>query len=222
MTDKTKKIQLDYVACLYFKRELLFFRQAYDNPSNSIFEFYIKLKSHLISLKNFKDFIKEKSVLFKDRAELNAQKKGLNQLLNCAEYLRNKICGHVNSFFIEQAVTWSPEILSNVEGNVPQEQVEQYRTELFIKSLIESGINSYRIDFNDNTIFPSEIDLLYPPDLEKLMTFIRNVNEKSIQLLDQLIALTKNDVHFFDGIEEQLKAISVAAKMDFGTRNRNT
>ena len=222
MTDKTKEIQLDYVACLYFKRELLFFRQAYDNPSNSLFEFYIKLKSHLISLKNFKDFIKEKSVLFKDHIELNAQKKELNPLLNCAEYLRNKICGHVDSFFIEQAITWTPQILSNVEGNVPHEEVELCRTELFIKSLIESGINSYSIDFKDSTIFPSEIDLQYPPDFKKLMTFIGNVNEKSIMLLDQLIVLTESNVHFFDGIEEQLKAIYVAAKMDFGTKNKNT
>ena len=222
MTNETINIQLDYVACLYFKRELMFFHQAYDNPSIPFFDFYFKLKPHLVSLKNFKDFIKEKSILFKDHVELNAQKKELNPLLNCAEYLRNKICAHVDSLFIEQAVTWTPQILSNVEGHVPHEKLELYRTDLFIKSLIESGVNSYRIDFKDNTIFPSEIDLMYPPDFKKLMTFIGNVNEKSIQLLDQLIVLTESHVHFFDSIEEQLKAISVAAKMDFGTKYRNS
>ena len=210
--------QSDYFACLFYKRQLLFFRNVYDIDSSSYFDFYMKLSAHLISLKNFKDYIKEKSLYFKDKEELISLKKELFPLLECAEYLRNKISGHVDNAFVEQSVTWTPQMLSKVQTTVSVEKAEQYRTELFIKSLIESGINSYSVDYGNKGYYLGEIDLLYPPDFKRLMLFVEQVNEKSIKLLELLIPSIEMQVHFFEGLDEQLSALSYAASMDFGTK----
>ena len=62
----------------------MFFRNVYDIDSSSYFDFYMKLSAHLISLKNFKDYIKEKSLYFKDKEELISLKKELFPLLEGA------------------------------------------------------------------------------------------------------------------------------------------
>mgnify|MGYP003313595569 CR=1 FL=1 len=84
------------------------------------------------------------------------------------------------------------------------------RVDFFIKALIESAINSYRIDNPTQSFFCSEIDILYPPNHKEFMDFIGYVNEKNIQLLSNIADHLRPQIKFHDGLKGAFDAIKEA------------
>ena len=103
-----KSIESTFLTTLYFRQELLFFRGVYQSKSIGFFDFFMKLKPHLIALNNSKDFIDGVSFYIKDNETILKNRKQITLHLECCKYLRNKICGHLDDTFCEMAKKWEP------------------------------------------------------------------------------------------------------------------
>lgn len=215
-----KSIESTFLTTLYFRQELLFFRGVYQSKSIGFFDFFMKLKPHLIALNNSKDFIDGVSFYIKDNEMILKNRKQITLHLECCKYLRNKICGHLDDTFCEMAKKWEPTSLYKLSLETPREDENKLRVDFFIKALIESAINSYRIDNPTQSFFCSEIDILYPPNYKEFMDFIGYVNEKNIQLLSNIADHLRPQIKFHDGLKGAFDAIKEAADMDFGSKRK--
>ena len=207
-----------YVTCIFVKQQLLFFRTAYDKLSIGAFDFFTRLCPHLVALNNFKDFADKSSVYLKGNKELQKLRKSLTPKLEFVKYIRHRICGHIDNDFIEQAIKWTPQILMDISKDNDLQKCHLWIAELFAKSLIESAINSYQVDNNNQKIFSGEIDIMYPPNIKELMTVIGETNEKSIQFLELLSDVIKPHIHFYTDMKDILPALIEGGEMNFGTK----
>ena len=211
-------VVISYVKCLFIKQQLLYFRELYDEPSKGCFGFYTKLSPHLIALNNCKDFIDTVGLFIKDNVDLRQLRKSLTSQLECIKYIRHRICGHIDDLLAEQAVRWTPQILMDTETIRETEKRDYYVAELFAKSIIESTLNSFQKDFSNQTIFKSEIDIMYPPNFREFMTFIGDINEDCISFLEKLSNFLKTSVTFYKNFKDSIPAILEAGEMEFGTK----
>lgn len=216
----TKNIE-SYFLCLLFKAELASQLMRCKKKFYSFFEYYTFLKSCFISLKNFKDFIQKSSKLLVGHQELLAIRKTLTPKLECIEYMRNKICGHIDDDFVKFAIKWNPHMLAKTKEDKDYQGAEDmFRIELLSKSMIESAINSYIVDVPTQTIFKSEIDLFYTPNYAELTLFVLDIMHSSASFLDKFTEILKDDIELYD--DKDLKdAYLEAGLMDFGIKNAN-
>lgn len=215
-----KNIESTFLTTLYFRQELLYFRDIYNSNSIGFFDFFMKLKPHLIALNNSKDFIDGVSFYIKDNETIRQNRKQITQHLECCKYLRNKICGHLDDAFCEMAQKWEPTSLFKLSPDTSREDENRVRVDFFIKALIESAINSYRIDNPTQSFFCSEIDILYPPNYKEFMNFIGYTNENIIHLLSDIADYLRPQIKFHDGLKGAFDAIKEAANMDFGSKKK--
>ena len=215
-----KSTESTYLTALYFRRELLFYRDAYQNKSIGLFDFFMKLKPHLIALNNIKDFIDEVGLYIKDNETILSNRKKVTQHLECCKYLRHKICGHLDDVFCEMAKKWEPTALLKLPLSEHPEYERMWRVDMYTKALIESGINSFRKDKPSQLFFSDEIDIIYPPNRKQFMDFIGFTNETCIQLLSDIADHLEPNITFYDGLTDALEAIKEAAEMDFGVKNK--
>lgn len=214
----TKNIE-SYFLCLLFKAELTTYAMRCKKKFYSLFEYYTFLKSCFISLKNFKDFIQKSSKQLVGHQELLVIRKTLTPKLECIEYMRNKICGHIDDDFVNFAIKWNPHMMAEAkEDKDYQGKDEMFRIELLSKSMIESAINSYIVDVPTQTIFKSEIDLFYPQNYMELTTFIKDIISLSISFTDKFSKVLETDIEFYDD-KSLFKAYKEAGLMDFGIKS---
>ncbi len=213
-----KSIESTYLTALCLRQELLFYRDAYSGKGVLFFELFMKLKPLLIALTNTKEFIDGISFYVRDNENIRNKRKQITQRLECCRYLRNKICGHLDDEFCEMAKKWAPASLLKLESFDSPELNIRWSVNMFTKALIESAINSFRIDNPTQSFFSSEIDILYPPNNVQLMNFIEVANENCIQLLSDIADHLRPNINFYNGVDGAMDAIKEAAKMDFGTK----
>ena len=207
-----------YVKSLFIKQQLLYFRGSYNEPSKGCFAFYTKLSPHLIALNNCKDFIDTVGFFIKEDVDLQHLRKSLTPQLECIKYIRHRICGHIDDVLAEQAIRWTPQVLMDTGTIQESGKKDYYVAELFAKSIIESALNSFQKDFPNQTIFKSEIDIMYPPNYRELMTFIGEANEHCISFLEKLSNILKPSVTFYKDLKDSIPALLEAGEMEFGTR----
>lgn len=213
----TKNIE-SYFLCALIKTELISYDKRFQKGFYSLFEYYTHLKSCFITLKNFKDLIQKSSKLLIGHQELLNIRKDLTAKLECIEYMRNKICGHIDDDFIRFAIMWNPHIMIEVkEDNKGKGLEEMWRVEFLCKSLIESAINSYIVDVPNQTIFTSEIDLFYPPNYTELSNFVMDIINTSLSFLEMFSKILEKDINFYDK-DNIYEAYKEAGLMDFGIK----
>lgn len=213
----TKNIE-SYFLCVLIKTELISYDKRFQKGFYSLFEYYTHLKSCFITLKNFKDLIQKSSKLLIGHQELLNIRKDLTAKLECIEYMRNKICGHIDDDFIRFAIMWNPHIMIEVkEDNKGKGLEEMWRVEFLCKSLIESAINSYIVDVPNQTIFTSEIDLFYPPNYTELSNFVMDIINTSLSFLEMFSKILEKDINFYDK-DNIYEAYKEAGLMDFGIK----
>ena len=213
----TKNIE-SYFLCALIKTELISYDKRFQKGFYSLFEYYTHLKSCFITLKNFKDLIQKSSKLLIGHQELLNIRKDLTAKLECIEYMRNKICGHIDDDFIRFANMWNPHIMIEVkEDNKGKGLEEMWRVEFLCKSLIESAINSYIVDVPNQTIFKSEVDFFYKPSYTEFSAFVIDVISASISFIELFSNILNKDIKFYD--DSNLKeAYKEAGLMDFGIK----
>lgn len=215
-----KSIESTYLTSLYFSQELLHFRDAYQINSIGFFDFFMKLKPHLIALNNSKDFLDGVSFYIKDNKTICSHRAQITQHLECCKYLRNKICGHLDNEFCAMAQKWEPTSLLKLSSDILPEKERRGRVELYVKALIESAINSFRIDNPSQSFFNNEIDIFYPPSYKEFMNFIGYTNDNTIQILSDIAKHLQPQINFYDGLEGALNAIYEASQMNFGSKKK--
>ena len=207
-----------YSLCLLMKAELVSYKNSYQDRFYSFFEYYTFLKNCCITLKNFKDLIQRSSKLLIGHSELILIRKNLTPKLECIEYMRNKISGHIDNDFVRFAIKWNPHILIEPPKEKKEEGLDAiWRVELLSKSMIESAINSYIVDVPNQTIFTSEIDLFYPPNYIELSTFVIDIINTSISFLEIFSKVLQKDIEFY-GNNDLYEAYKEAGLMDFGIK----
>lgn len=207
-----------YSFCLLIKAELVSYKNRYQDKFHSFFEYYTFLKNCFITLKNFKDLIQKSSKLLHGHSELLLIRKNLTSKLECIEYIRNKICGHIDDDFVRFAIMWNPHMLVEPPKEKEEEGLDAIgRVELLSKSMIESAINSYIVDVPNQTIFASEIDLFYPPNYTELSTFVIDVVDTSLSFLEIFSTILEKDINFYDK-DNIYDAYKEAGLMDFGVK----
>lgn len=175
-----KSIESTYLVCLYIRQELLYFKHIYKTQSIGFFDFFMRLKPQLISLNNCKDFLDDVGLYIKDSESIVKQRKSISLHLECCKYLRNKVCGHLDDMFCEMALVWTPVVLSKLSDKVSLENQRRGRVDYFVRSLIESAINSYQEDNPGQQFFHGEIDMWYPDNCREFMSFITDCNDSCI------------------------------------------
>lgn len=215
---KIPKNAESYSFCLLIKAELVSYKNRYQDKFYSFFEYYIFIKNCFITLKNFKDLIQKSSKLLLGHSELLLIRKNLTSKLECIEYMRNKICGHIDDDFVRFAIMWNPHILIEIPKEKKEEELDDiWRVELLSKSMIESAINSYIVDVPNQTIFTSEIDLFYPPNYTELSNFVMDIINTSLSFLEMFSKILEKDINFYDK-DNIYEAYKEAGLMDFGIK----
>jgi hypothetical protein len=215
--ENTNNIE-SYFLCILIKAELISYDKRFQKGFYSLFEYYTHLKSCFITLKNFKDLIQKSSKLLIGYQELLNIRKDLTAKLECIEYMRNKICGHIDDDFVRFAIKWNPHIMVEIkEDNKGKGLEEIWRVELLCKSLIESAINSYIADVPNQTIFKSEVDFFYKPSYTGFSSFVIDVIIASISFTEMFAKVLAKDINFYDEINLK-EAYKEAGLMNFGIK----
>ena len=207
-----------YFLCLLLKKELESHRNRYKRKFYSTYDFYIWIKQSFITLKNFKDFIQKSSKLLAEYNDLLELRKQLTPGLEFVEYVRNKICGHIDDNFIKYAIMWNPHVVEKSKSNENNKSTDiLLRVELFAKSLVESAVNSFIVDVPKQSIFKSEIDFFYTPSYIKLRIIIVEIINTAIEFIDNFSSKLEKDIVYYDD-NELINAYEIAKIMDFGTK----
>lgn len=214
----TKNIESFFLSIL-IKAELISYERRSQKGFYSLFEYYTHLKSCFITLKNFKDLIQKSSKLLIGHQDILNKRRALSAKLECIEYMRNKICGHIDEDFVRFAIKWNPHIMVEIkEDNKGNELEEIWRVELLCKSLIESAINSYIADVPNQTIFKSEVDFFYTPSYKGFSAFVTEVIIESISFIEMFSKVLGADIKFYDDNNLQ-DAYKEAGFMGFGIKH---
>ncbi len=140
----------------------------------------IFIKHALVSVANLADLIAANSMIYKEFPEISALYKPLEKKYEFCKYIRNKFVGHTNKTLIEKAVEWRPELRSAIFD-------DKDATLSFINiSVLETIINTYVDDAGNHRIFSGETDLIYPPDMDRFMTFVTEIVRGGIALAKSL------------------------------------
>lgn len=141
----------------------------------------LHLKSSLVTLANVSDFEAAVRASYKDYPEPSAVFKPLKKQFEFAKYLRNKFVGHIHADLLTKALEWQP-MLRQVLPSGNDENVMV----LVNLWLLETAINTYVDADETHKIFPSETDLMYPPDWERFAEFLQATIQGGIQYLTLL------------------------------------
>src|SRR5690606_15697343 len=96
------------------------------------------------------------------------------------KYLRNVYVGHIDPRLICKAYEWRPEMRA-----LP-EQRDLAATLLLNIYVLETAINTYVAPDGSHGMFPSETDLVYPPDMERFCTWLSGAVRLAIKITDAL------------------------------------
>lgn len=129
--------------------------------------------------------------------------------LRFAKYLRNVFAGHLNDDLITKTYEWRPELRS-----LPEKRVI-YGTIALNIFVLETAINTYVTADGSHGMFPSETDLVYPPDMERFCTWLSATIRSAIEACDLLGQITHGEVAPLGERAEMLEAFKAAGLTDF-------
>lgn len=169
----------------------------------------VLFKQVLIATANLVDFELTIRPLYAKYRDLSALYSTTGREFEFAKYLRNKFAGHIKPELIDKAIEWRPELAYQIKGT---EQQDMYFINLFI---LETAINTYVNDDGTHKVFESETDLLYPPDMTRLLIFLTKIVKAGIAYLEKLIEALSEEIQFPDVNELDMKLWFEAGKTEF-------
>ena len=91
---------------------------------------------------------------------------------------------------------------------------EPLQLSLAYKTLLESAINSFVDEESQQKVFRTEIDLFYQPNQALFFNYISELNQDSIDLLNEIVRILRSKISFLD--ESQVIEASIkAGETDF-------
>jgi hypothetical protein len=138
----------------------------------------LHLKSALVTLANVCDFEGTVRASYKEFGEPGAVFKRLRKQFELAKYLRNKFVGHIHPELLAKALEWQPTLRQVLpSGDDPNVMV------LVNLWLLETAINTYVDGDGKHKVFPSETDLMYPPDWQRFAGYLVSTIRGGIEYL---------------------------------------
>lgn len=166
------------------------------------------VKDILLPLAVLSSNIKKWGKYYQNNDELKDLKSKLNDGLEFANHMRNKITGHLEDEVIRNTIQCEPAIF---EVRMKDTIMQRY---LIYKSLIESAANSY-VDpiTGKHRIFDYEVDLSYPETNEKFRDYMITLVKDSMEFLEKFKMLLNSKIVYFSGTPENI--YKKAGKTDF-------
>ncbi len=167
------------------------------------------LKAALTAMANLADLEGALRPLYKGHPQVAARMKELRPSLDFAKYLRNVYVGHINDDLIAKAFEWRPEMRA-----LPEERT---LTGTFLLNIyvLETAINTYVAPDGSHGMFPSETDLIYPPNAERFGTWLAETMYQSIKVLDEVATATYADVEPLGEGLDMMEKFKAAGLNDF-------
>lgn len=167
------------------------------------------VKQALVALGNLADLEGALRPLYRENPGLAAQLKRSASDLQFAKYLRNVFGGHINEDLIVKCYEWRPELrmlpdIRELNGTVA--------LNLFV---LETAINTYVADDGRHGMFPSETDLVYPPDHERFCAWLTATMGAAIQICDALGEITHATIPPLGDHAGMMDAYMAAGLTDF-------
>lgn len=171
------------------------------------------VKNILLPLAVLSSNIKKWGKYYQDNDELKDLKSKLNDGLEFANHMRNKITGHLEDEVINNTIQWEPAIF---EVSMKDTIMQRYS---IYKSLIESAANSY-VDpiTGKHRIFDYEIDLLFPETSKKFQEYVVTIVNESIDFLEKFMDLLNSKIVYFSGVPDNI--YTKAGKTDFKLKKK--
>lgn len=167
------------------------------------------VKAALIALANLSDLEGVMRPLFQEHPDLAESNRAISGDLRFAKYLRNVFAGHLNQSLFAKAYIWRPEI-----RKIPDIR-EFDGTVMLNVYVLETAINTYVATDGSHGMFPSETDLIYPPDMKRFCEWLSTTVRSGIKLCDDLGAAAHVKVNPLPEGLGMLEAFKEAGLTDF-------
>ncbi len=215
-TDENQYLKSQYIKVSIIYDDLsLYDNSFYTEKGNldSICRMYQATKNSFLPLALLKSYINGWGRYHANDANLNDLKNKILPGLDFANYVRNKIAGHIENEVIDNSVQWEPTIFQDsIKNNGELQRFLLYR------SILESAINSYIDETGKHKIFNQEIDILFPNTCKLFYTYhIKLINE-SLEYLRKLKTKMNSKIIYFHGLPANL--FKKAGETDFKTKNK--
>lgn len=167
-----------------------------------------------VSLHNLKDSMNR--IRIDGEAQFVSDAKSLRRDLDFIVHIRNKGVGHLDRVLLERAAQWIPEIF-----HVNSHENDDYLTFLSYKAVLESTINSYLNEDDEQKIFKTEIDFLYPPNSEQFFGFLSDIVKRSITWLENAREIVRSGIELHS--DEQVKEMgAIAGQTNFNLKDESS
>lgn len=170
----------------------------------------ILLKQSFVTVANLVDFELTVRAIYSEHRELSSIYDKTSKENEFIKYLRNKFVGHIKPELLTKAIEWKPELKYMIK-NIDDPEF------MFVCNLwiLETAINTYVNSDGTHKIFDSQIDFIYPPDIERFLIFLTQVIKYSIKYLNALINILNSEIKSSDKIVENDKDWRIAANTNF-------
>lgn len=212
MVEKTQdEIQRDYVRSLLIRFDIDRNGLAYQNAveENDLEESYRQLKNGFLAYSLLNDALKSLSIYAAGDDDMSKKLKNLKSKLEFMNHLRNKCSGHLDDDLLAKAIQWAPSLFTKKTMNSDHQMLIVYKT------LLESAINSYLDNNNNQKYFNTEIDLAYPPNWKLFIEFMSETSRESLCFLDSVIEKIKSQLELITSMEDLYLQAIKAGQTDF-------
>lgn len=168
------------------------------------------VKQALLTVSNLVDFEVTIRGIYKEHRALSEKYKAFERNYKFAKYLRNKFIGHIKQELIQKAVEWKPELRYLLKDSDDSDTIFAFN--LFV---LETAINTYVKPDGNHLLFDSETDLIYPPDMNRFLTYLSDTVKSAIDYLHDLGAALGESIEMPNPSEQKLEHWMAAGKTKF-------
>lgn len=211
------EVKAKFLRVFLLQKELEYFHNSLENHEEFL-ELLRLIRQNFICLNTFRESLSLFNNYIKVEDDLKYLTKDLRKRLELVNHIRNKVAGHLDEELLKRAAQWEPHIFSEVVATN-----EDFQSILVYKTIIESAINSF-IDENNNDTqkyFKTEIDLNYPPNRKLFLNYLRQLNTDSIKWLKQIKSLLEQDFKYTN-LQESFEFSKIAGQTDFNLKKEQT
>lgn len=158
--------------------------------------FFGNLRGALVALVNVDDVRGEVAPSLRGRPELARQSRELGRRLEPVRRLRNVIGGHLSNEIVAIALREEPILL---RAGMTHDAI-QYLAAI---RLVDAALNSQLDSTGKPALFGGDTDLVYPPDMERFLSWLEAVVGGALDLLSASIQELESQIQFV-GSESEL------------------
>jgi hypothetical protein len=200
----------DFICFTIIRHDLSSYDKVLERKEKDITGFIEILRNSrnvIVSLHNLKDSMNR--IRVNGDNDFLSKGRVLKKQLDFITHIRNKGVGHLDKNLLERGAQWIPQIFH-------EQSKDNHEFIIFecYRAVMESAINSYLNEEDKQKVFDTEIDFMYPPDVELFFDFLSKIVKDSISWLCEAINIIKSEIFFHTNEDVQELGV-VAGKTNF-------